>query len=1018
MLNIRNPKNNAQYIEEFVVVENGFIPLLGVKTAQKMQVLVIQHQNILQLADENAETPHQQNTDRLTENEVLSDYADLFKVLGKIEGKLHLEVDKTVTPVVMPPRPVPVAIKGELREELDRLEGLGALTKEDKPTAWVSGLVAAMKPSGKVRVCIDPQRLNVALKRRHYPLPIVEEILPELAKAKVFTKADLKDGFLQIQLDEESSKLTTFQTPWGRYRWLRMPYGISPAPKCFQQQLDQCLEGLTGVYKIADDLLIIGQGETEEEANQDHDRNLKGLLDNCRAKNIKLNKDKFKFKCKEVSFIGHVLSKDGLKPDPKKVEAITKMERPADVPAVQRFVGLVKYLSKFLNNLSEMCELLHRLTHKDAEWMWTEEQETAFEHIKKAVVGVPVLKYFDETEPTEGQGDASQDGLGFVLMQNGQPVTFASRALTPAEQRYSQIEELLAQLFGMEHNHQYVYGRKVILWTDHKPLVSITKKPLASAPKRLQRMLLRMQQYDYEIHYKPGRDMLLADTLSRAYLENHKPSSTEVEVEHIHAAQFLPVPDHQLKELQKETACDPTLQVLKTVILNEFPVLKEETPTVIHPYFSICDELSVVDGIVFKGFKCVIPQSLRPKIKSKLHKSHIGIQGYLRRAREVLYWPGMNSKLTDYISKCDVCASSSNNQGKEPLILHEIPSRPWKKLATDIFTLDGKDYLCTVDYYSGYFEVDSLSSKTGKVIISKLKEHFATRGIPNEVVSDNGPTFNSMEFAIFLRSTGVEHVTSSLLYPQSNGRVENARKTAKKLLKKSKESGTEYYLSLLNWRNTPTEGMNTSPAQRMFGRRTRTQLPTAEELLRPQTAAVETIKEQTLKRKEKQAFYYNQHVKELSPLKNGQVIRVAPHPTDKQKKWSKGKVEDQVDIRSYRVRTEDGRVFWRNRRRLKCSKELFYPSDNTIELQVNHEPQETPEEMTTKQSVESETPQSSPQEPRSPNQKGAEHPVTPQEPKSTNQKGAEQPVTPATHDARTTRSGWLSKPPNYLKDYA
>ena len=127
----------------------------------------------------------------------------MFKGLGKIEGKLHLEVDKTVTPVVMPTRPVPIAVKGKLREELDRLEGLGVLTKEDKPTAWVSGLVAAMKPSGKVRVCSDSQRLNVALKRRHYPLPVVEEILPELAKAKVFTKADLKDGFLQIQLDEE-----------------------------------------------------------------------------------------------------------------------------------------------------------------------------------------------------------------------------------------------------------------------------------------------------------------------------------------------------------------------------------------------------------------------------------------------------------------------------------------------------------------------------------------------------------------------------------------------------------------------------------------------------------------------------------------------------------------------------------------------------------------------------------------------------------------------------------------------
>ena len=157
-----------------------------------------------------------------------------------------------------------------------------------------------------------------------------------------------------------------------------MPYGISPAPECFQQQLDQCLEGLTGVYKIVDDLLIVGQGGTVEEADRDHDENLKNLLNHCRAKHIKLNKEKFQFKCSEVSFIGHVMAKDGLKPDPKKVEAIVKMERLADVPAVQRFLGLVKYLSKFPQALSEMCEPLCRLTHKNAEWIWTHEQEDAF----------------------------------------------------------------------------------------------------------------------------------------------------------------------------------------------------------------------------------------------------------------------------------------------------------------------------------------------------------------------------------------------------------------------------------------------------------------------------------------------------------------------------------------------------------------------------------------------------------------------------------------------------------------
>ena len=191
----------------------------------------------------------------------------------------------------------------------------------------------------------------------------------------------------------------------------------------------------------------------------------------------------------------------------------------------------------------------------------------------------------------------------------------------------------------MEHNHNYVYGRKVILWTDHKPLVSISQKPLLSAPKRLQRPLLRLQKYDCEIRYKPGKDMLLADTLSRAYLTEYECSATEEKVEHIYATHFLPVPEHQLKELQKETACNPTLQMLKKVILDGFPDTKHKLPAAIHPYFHLRDELSVHDGIIFKGPRCVIPQTLRPRIKAKLHKSHIGVQGCLRRARETLYWP-------------------------------------------------------------------------------------------------------------------------------------------------------------------------------------------------------------------------------------------------------------------------------------------------------------------------------------------------------------------------------------------
>ena len=229
-------------------------------------------------------------------------------------------------------------------------------------------MVAAKKQDGNIRLCIDPHYLNLALKRSHYPLPVIEEILPELSKAKVFSKVDLKEGFLQVELDEESSKLTVFQTRWERYRFHRMSFGITPAPEIFQMKLDQNLEGLKGVFKIADDILITGQGETEREADEDHDRNLKSLLDRCRERNIKLNKKKFTFKCDDVQFIGHRLTKEGLKPDPAKVKAILSMKKPDDVAAVQRLMGMVKYLSKLLIDLPQICEPIRRLTHKDVLW--------------------------------------------------------------------------------------------------------------------------------------------------------------------------------------------------------------------------------------------------------------------------------------------------------------------------------------------------------------------------------------------------------------------------------------------------------------------------------------------------------------------------------------------------------------------------------------------------------------------------------------------------------------------------
>ena len=281
--------------------------------------------------------------------------------------------------------------------------------------------------------------------------------------------------------------------------------------------------------------------------------------------------------------------------------------------------------------------------------------------------------------------------------------------------------------------------------------------------------------------------MYLADTLSRAYLSlsptDTQRSETEKEVESIHAVDYLAISEQQLSEIKQETAKDPTLQTLKNVILRGWPENSSSVPKEVSEYFNVRDELAVQDGIIFKGQRCVIPKTLRQKVKEKIHRAHIGIQGCLRRAREVVYWPSMNQEITDYIEHCDTCNMYASHPQREPLIVHDVPERPWQKVGCDIFTLDEKDYLCTVDYYSGYFEIDHLERKTARSIITRLKRHFSNHGIPNLFQSDNGPPFDSQEFRDFAAAYEFELVTSSPNYPQSNGCAENTVKTGKQLMK-------------------------------------------------------------------------------------------------------------------------------------------------------------------------------------------------------------------------------------------
>ena len=987
---MENPKTGKGYRVLCQVVSGAGVPILGNRAAQAMDLISINRHNILTVNSK---------PEPLTKDKILKDYQDVFTGTGLLAGEYHIELDETVKPVIHPPRRVPVTQKAKLKEELDRLEAEGIIAKVTEPTEWVSSMVVTTKQSGKLRVCLDPQDLNRAIKRSHYPLPTLEDILPDLGEVKVFSVFDARNGFWHIKLDESSSKLTTFNTAFGRYRWIRMPFGISSAPEEYQRRQNEALEGLLRTHCIADDILVCGAGRTFEEAVIDHDKNVVALLNRCRERNLKLNPEKMRFHQVEVPFIGHVLTNEGLLPNKEKVEAIISMPPPTDATGVRRFLGMVTYLGKFIENLSDLCEPLRILTQKDVAWHWDQPQQAAFETLKEKISQAPVLQFYDPKKECVLQCDSSEKGLGAVLLQNNLPVAYASRALSDAETRYAQIEkELLAVVYGVSKFHEYVYGRRITVHSDHKPLENILQKPLYTAPKRLQNMLVQLQGYNIDLQYKPGITLQVADTLSRAYLPR-KPElyAAEREFYEVNLLTDLPISPERLKKIQDRSRDD--LKELFCVISQGWPSDKDKVPPEIKPYYPFRHNLAVYNGVVFKDDRVVIPPSLRKSIVRRLHSAHIGIEGTLRRARECVFWPGMTSELRDVLSQCEICNTFQKQQPKEPLAQHETPLRPWEKVGVDLASVGEKDFLVCVDYFSNFAEIDFLPDTKAETVIHKLRIQFARHGVPDIVFSDNGPQFSCDKFRTFAEQWQFQHVTSSPAFPQSNGKVENAVKTLKSLIVKAQKDKCDPYKAILDFRNTPTQGLGTSPSQRLFSRRTKTFLPTRARLLQPEVKNDNEQRAKTELYKFKVKHYYDQKASgPLPELHTGDTVRVQPVRVG-EKEWIPGTVESHTYPRSYDVRLRNGRILRRNRKHLRKTNEkppeCLQPAVNT----------ETRQEHVSVPNV--------PGTPRAEDELNDSNPpvAVPQSPVTVPQSPRSPPV-----ESTTTRSGRLIKRPARFED--
>ncbi|XP_037931326.1 uncharacterized protein K02A2.6-like [Teleopsis dalmanni] len=325
------------------------------------------------------------------ELDIFGKYSDVFNGLGQLKNKCKLEIRDNSTPVVDVQRRVPFSLLEPLKKELQRMKELEVITEVTEPTEWVSSIVIVTKQNGNIRLCLDPRNLNKAIVRPRFSFPNLDECRSQMAGSKVFSSLDASSGFWMVPLDENSSKLCTFNTPFGRFRFLRLPFGINAAPEIFHGEMVRLFGDIKLVIIYLDDFLIYAKSIKE------HNDILYKVLKRATEIGHRFNKSKSKLFQTNIKFIGHIFNEDGIKPDTDKIRAITEFPTPANSEDLQRFLGMINYLGSFIQNLSTKNFHLRNLLKKDVIWDWGKAQEEAFNNLKKEITKAPVLTYFDVT---------------------------------------------------------------------------------------------------------------------------------------------------------------------------------------------------------------------------------------------------------------------------------------------------------------------------------------------------------------------------------------------------------------------------------------------------------------------------------------------------------------------------------------------------------------------------------------------------------------------------------------------
>ena len=838
--------------------------------------------------------------------ELLKKHSRLFREeLGTLHGfQAKIHVNPHSVPMFCSARSVPYSMRPLVEEELEKLVSQGVIepvTYSD----WAAPIVPVLKADKKsVRICGDfSTTVNKASRLDNYPIPKVEDLFAKLQGGVVFTKLDMSQAYQQLSLDEESKQYVVVNTHKGLYRFNRLPFGVSSAPGIFQRAMESLLQDIPSVVVYIDDILITGATEAE------HLQTLSKVLERLESAGLTLKKEKCVFASTSVTYLGHTIDRDGIHPTPDKVQAVQQASTPKNVTELKAFLGLLNYYGKFMPNLATTLKPLYNLLQESTKWRWNDKEKKAFEASKKLLLSSQVLTHYNPELQLVLACDASQYGLGAVLSQrypNGEerPVGYASRTLSKAEQNYSQIEkEGLACVFGVKRFHCYIFGRSFILSSDHKPLASLFAKDKtvpAQASARIQRWALTLGMYEYELIHKSGATHGNADALSRLPLPGSASEETPQPAEMVLLFEELQKGPVTAEQIKLWTRRDPVLSRVQQFVLKGWPTGAIEKD--LKPYWHKRLELSSHDGCLLWGNRVVVPAAGQASVLEELHIAHPGSSQMKQIARTMVWWSGIDKDIERTVQSCTTCQSQQNLPPAAPVQPWRWPTRPWARLHADFAgPIQGHMLLLLVDAHSKWIEVFPMSTITSTATIQSCRKLFATFGVPEVLVTDNGPSFVSAEFEQFLKKNSIRHKTSPPYHPATNGLAERAVQTVKKGLKKMKSGTLQDKLSrfLFRYRNTPQSTTEETPSQLLLGRKMRSPL----DVIHPD------LQRKVEEKQDKHVMQSN----DIQGVETGDAVYARNFSRDKgTNPWLPGEVIELLGTRSILIKLSDGRTVRRH----------------------------------------------------------------------------------------------------------